>query len=66
MLMRIRRGQFPHLEVDPFPEYNDFASREVSPRNPGACKLIGRNCRVLAHCSCFCTQYKSMFISSLL
>lgn len=29
MLMRIRRGQFPHLEVDPFPEYEEWASTEV-------------------------------------
>lgn len=29
VLMRIRRGQLPSLEADPFPEYNDFASRDV-------------------------------------
>ncbi|GBF97452.1 hypothetical protein Rsub_10375 [Raphidocelis subcapitata] len=29
MLMRLRRGQFPHLEVDPFPEY--YEDEEVEP-----------------------------------
>jgi ribosome biogenesis protein ERB1 len=29
MLMRIRRGQFPHLGVDPYPEYVDWCSGEV-------------------------------------
>jgi ribosome biogenesis protein ERB1 len=29
MLMRIRRGQFPHVGVDPFPEYVDYFSGEV-------------------------------------
>lgn len=29
MIQRIRMGKFPHLEVDPFPEYNDFFTRET-------------------------------------
>lgn len=29
MLMRIRRGQFPHMEVDPFPDYYDITNDEV-------------------------------------
>lgn len=28
MIMRIRKGQFPHLEVNPFEPYNDYFSRE--------------------------------------
>ncbi|KAI8473407.1 MAG: NUC169 domain-containing protein [Monoraphidium minutum] len=31
MLMRIRRGQFPHLEVDPYPDYEAWADDEVDP-----------------------------------
>jgi len=29
MLMRIRRGQFPHAEVNPFPDYSEWCSGEV-------------------------------------
>eukprot|EP00873_Tetraselmis_striata_P035963 jgi/Tetstr1/456227/TSEL_042990.t1 len=29
MIQRIRMGKFPHLEVDPFPEYNDYFTRET-------------------------------------
>ncbi|KAG2483393.1 hypothetical protein HYH03_017745 [Edaphochlamys debaryana] len=28
MVMRIRKGQFPHVEVNPFEPYNDYFSRE--------------------------------------
>mmetsp|Transcript_18446 Transcript_18446/g.51668 ORF Transcript_18446/g.51668 Transcript_18446/m.51668 type:complete len:718 (-) Transcript_18446:1514-3667(-) len=28
MIQRIRAGRFPHLEVDPFPEYNDFFTKD--------------------------------------
>lgn len=28
MIMRIRKGQFPHVEVDPFQPYDDYFSRE--------------------------------------
>lgn len=29
MINRIRKGEFPHLEVNPFPDENDWFTRET-------------------------------------